>query len=263
VSDFTGGNFRGSNFYDVDLRDARFRMVDLSGAELRSVDLSGAIMHGVDLVNVHISGDIDGLTINGVDVEPLINAELNRRFPLRAKMRPTDPAGFLEAWKILEELWEETTSHARRLPSDSLHQSVKDEWSFIETLRHLVFATDSWLRRAILGDPSPWHELGLPWDDMPDIPGVPRNRDARPSLDTVLALRQDRMASVRVFLESLTEAVLESDTVPVDAPGWPQPRSYPVQQCLHIILNEEWEHRLYAERDLNLLDVDTASDVEK
>jgi hypothetical protein len=26
-------------------------------------------------------------------------------------------------------------------------------WSFIETLRHLVFATDSWIRRAMLGDP--------------------------------------------------------------------------------------------------------------
>jgi DinB superfamily len=34
-----------------------------------------------------------------------------------------------------------------------LHESVGGEWSFIETLRHLVFATDSWIRRAILGDP--------------------------------------------------------------------------------------------------------------
>jgi hypothetical protein len=30
-------------------------------------------------------------------------------------------------------------------------------------------------------------------------------------------------------------------------------RSYPVRECLLCILNEEWEHRLYAERDLNAL----------
>ena len=32
-------------------------------------------------------------------------------------------------------------------------------------------------------------------------------------------------------------------------------RSFPVRECLLIILNEEWEHRLYAERDLDALGV--------
>jgi hypothetical protein len=35
--------------------------------------------------------------------------------------------------------------------------------------------------------------------------------------------------------------------------GWPESRSYPVRECLLIVLNEEWEHRLYAERDLDIL----------
>jgi len=26
-----------------------------------------------------------------------------------------------------------------------------------------------------------------------------------------------------------------------------------VEQCLRVVLNEEWEHRLYAERDLAVL----------
>ena len=30
-------------------------------------------------------------------------------------------------------------------------------------------------------------------------------------------------------------------------------RSYPVRECLLCILSEEWEHRLYAERDLDAL----------
>jgi hypothetical protein len=139
------------------------------------------------------------------------------------------------------------------LPPDLLHESVDGEWSFIQTLRHLVFATDSWIGRAILGDPSPWDPLGLPWDEMPDTPGVPRDRDARPSLNTVLELRRDRMSRVRQVIVGLTETSLDGVTVPVDGPGCPPARDFPVRECLLIILNEEWEHRLYAERDLDVL----------
>jgi hypothetical protein len=135
-----------------------------------------------------------------------------------------------------------------------LQEPVGDEWSFIETLRHLVFATDCWMRRAILGDPSPWDPLGLPWDEMPDTPGVPRDRTAQPSLETVLALRRDRMSGVRQYLESLTDATLNSETKPVEGTGWPEPRSYPVRRCLLVILNEEWVHRLFAERDLDIVE---------
>jgi hypothetical protein len=130
---------------------------------------------------------------------------------------------------------------------------VDGEWSFTETLRHLAFATDSWVARAILGDRSPWDPLDLPWDEMPDTPGVPRDREARPPLDTVLALRRTRTSTVRDVLDRLTDEWLAADTEPVDGPGWPQPISYPVRQCLLIVLNEEWEHRLYAERDLAVL----------
>jgi len=31
-----------------------------------------------------------------------------------------------------------------------------------------------------------------------------------------------------------------------------------VRECLLIILNEEWEHRLYAERDLNALEASSS-----
>jgi hypothetical protein len=94
---------------------------------------------------------------------------------------------------------------ARRVDLAWLHESVDGEWSFIETLRHLVFATDSWIRRAMLGEPSPWDPLDLPWDEMPDTPGVPRDRDVRPSLDRVLGLRRDRMATVREVIDGLTD----------------------------------------------------------
>ena len=108
--------------------------------------------------------------------------------------------------------------------------------------------------RAILGDPAPWDPLDLPWDEMPDTPGVPRDREALPSLDTVLELRSDRMATVRELIDGLTVASLAGHTEPVEGPGWPLPRSYPVRECLLVVLNEEWEHRLYAERDLDVLE---------
>src|SRR5688500_6796554 len=152
-------------------------------------------MRDVDLVDVDITGELRNLTINGVDVAPLITAELDRRYPERRKMRPTTPAGFREAWDVVERLWDGTVERARTLDPPLLHESVDGEWSFIETLRHLVFATDAWIRRALLGDPSPWDPLDLPWDELRDTPGIPRDRAARPSLDEVLALRRDRMTT--------------------------------------------------------------------
>ena len=254
MADFLYADLSGSRFERVDLRGAQLRAVDLSGAQLRGVALNGAVMRGVELVNVDIDGEIENLKINGVDVGPLVNAELDRRYPDRAKMRPSDPAGFSEAWGLVERLWDQTLERASRLNPELLHESVDGEWSFIETLRHLVFATDSWIRRAILGDPSPWHPLDLPWDEMPDTPGVPRDRNVRPSLDEVLELRRDRMATVRQVIEGLTDTSLAGHTEPVEGPGWPESRSYPVRECLLVVLNEEWEHRLYAERDLAALE---------
>ena len=255
VTDFRGTDLRGSRFEQVDLGGAAFTRVDLSGARFRDVDLRGAVFRDLELVDVDISGDIRHVTINGVDVGPLIEAELDRRDPDRVRMRPTDPAGFREAWDVVERLWTGTVDRARRLDPDLLHASVDDEWSFIQTLRHLVFATESWVGRAVLGDPSPWHPLSLPWDGLPDTPGVPRDLDAQPSLDTVLALRRDRMAMVRRVVDGLTDESLAAVTEPVDGPGWPPPgSSYPVHRCLSVVLNEEWEHRLYAERDLAVLE---------
>jgi hypothetical protein len=264
MADFTHQDMSGTRFERVDLSNTRFERVHLEHVEIISsemydmtitgTDLIGVRMHGVDIVDLDIKGDIGKLTVNGVDVAPMIEAELDRRHPGRVKMRPTDPAGFREAWDLLEELWDGTVERARRLDPALLHESVDGEWSFIETLRHLTFATDSWVARALQGDPSPWHPLGLPWDEMEDTPGVPRDREARPSLDEVLEIRRDRQAMVRRVFDDLTEEQLAGETEPVEATGWPPPRSFPVAECLLIVLNEEWEHRLYAERDLAVLE---------
>jgi DinB superfamily/Pentapeptide repeats (8 copies) len=254
VTEFVDADLRGARFENVELDGADFHGVQLSDARFRSVDFSRVEMRGVDLIDVDISGEVENLVINGVDVAPLIEAELDRRHPDRVKMRPTDPDGFREAWHVLERLWGGTIDRARGFTPDQLHESVNGEWSFIETLRHLTYATDSWVRRAILGEPSPWDPLGLPFAELPDGPAFTRAIDARPSLDEVLALRRDRTSTVSDYLERLTSETLEGFTTPVVAPGWPPPESYPVRRCLRIVLNEEWQHRLYVERDFDILD---------
>jgi hypothetical protein len=125
--------------------------------------------------------------------------------------------------------------------------------SFIQTLRHLNFASAAWVGRMILGNASPWHQLDLPWDEAPGWDGIPWDREARPSLDAVLTVRRERQAMVRHVMESLTDEQLASEVTRTET-GWPRAENFPFKECLRIVLNEEWEHRLYAERDLTALE---------
>lgn len=247
-------DFVGARFERMSFRGATMRIVDLSGVRIQGALVEGARLRGVELTDVDISGELANVVVNGVDIGPLVEAELDRRMPDRAKMRPDDADGVRTAWAILERLWADTTARARMLPEATQHQSVADEWSFVQTLRHLNFASAAWIGRMVLGDPSPWHPLDLPWDEAPGWDGIPWDRDARPALTEVLAVRRERQAMVRQVMAALTDEQL-SDTVSRPEPGWPRFTDFPVRRCLRIVLNEEWEHRLYAERDLTALEV--------
>jgi DinB superfamily/Pentapeptide repeats (8 copies) len=250
---FVGQDLTGAHFERVNLQGATLRSVDLSGAQIRNTAFHGSRMRGVELVDVDIYGELRNVVVNGVDIAPMVDAELNRRMPERAKMRPEDSDGFREAWTILERLWGGTVAHARTLPEEALHHSVDGEWSFIQTVRHLNFASAAWVGRMVLGNPAPWHPLDLPWDEAPGWDGVPWDREARPTLDEVLAVRHERQAMVRHVMESVTDEQLATELTRTE-PGWPQMATFPFNECLYIVLTEEWEHRLYAERDLTALD---------
>jgi hypothetical protein len=58
---------------------------------------------------------------------------------------------------------------------------------------------------------------------------------------------------VRHVMESLTDEQLASAVTHTE-PGWPRMENFPFKECLRTVLNEEWEHRLYAERDLTSLE---------
>lgn len=244
----TETHVEGVTIEGVTLRDVSIVGADIRGSLLRQIRL-----RGTDVVDVEISGELQNVIVNGVDIAPLVEAELNRRTPERAKMRPDDSDGFREGWAILGRLWDGTVARARTFPPAALQEQVGDEWSFIQTLRHLNFASAAWVGRMVLGDPSPWHPLDLPWDEAPGWDGIPWDRDARPTLDEVLAVRDQRHRMVGEVLRDLTDEQLAS-TVTRTEPGWPQAEGFPLKECLSIVFNEEWHHRLFAERDLSRLE---------
>jgi hypothetical protein len=243
----------GTAYDHVRLHDTRLSWIDIADSDIRKTGLRRLRLRGAEIQDVEIDGELLNVVINGVDVAPLVEAELERREPDYAKMKPKDAAGFREAWPILERRWAETVTRARVLEPDLLHERVDDEWSFIETLRHLCYATDAWVNRVYLGDPDPWSPLDLPFDARRELPWA-YPKDVRPSLDEVLELRADRQATVRRVFAGLTDADLAATTTPVEGEGWPPADSYSVLEALGIILNEEWHHRRYAERDLAQLE---------
>ena len=145
------------------------------------------------------------MRVNGVDVVPLVEAELNRRFPGRADRRAEDPDGLRAAWATLERTWAATLERVAAMPAGTVDVSVDGEWSFAQTLRHLVMATDAWLGRAILEIEQPFHPIGQP-DVEYETDGYDMSvfTTVTPSYAEVLEVRAGRVAMVRDFLATVT-----------------------------------------------------------
>lgn len=235
------------------LPGARIEDADFSHARLHAPNFEGARITDAWLVGADISGDLEGMRLNGVEVAPLVAAELERQFPERVKLRATDPDGLADAWAMIEGIWDSTVRRARALPEPSLSARVDDEWSFLETLRHLILATDCWLARMVQGQDRPYHPWGLAGSWLADPASWGLEHTATPSLDDLLAVRRERMGQVRQTIAALTPAELDRVCVPPATPGHPD-RNHTVLECLHVILNEEWEHHRYAVRDLHVLE---------
>lgn len=180
---------------------------------------------------------------------------LQRIVPRRPppELRPTDPVGLAEAWVMIEGLWAGTVARARELPEDLLHERVNGEWSFVETQRHLVLATDCWVRRMVRGIDHPYHPWGVAGSWLTDPRAWGIDPDASPSLDQVLPVRRERMNEVREVIAGATAEELQRRCVPPRTPGHPR-RERTVLHCLHVVLEEEWYHHRYAVRDLGVLE---------
>ena len=157
-----------------ELREAEFVGTDLSGARFVGANLSGVVMRGVDVQGAGIGApwllEEGGgfLLVNGVNVAPFVEAELNRRFPGRAGRRAGDPQGLRAAWAAVERAWAAALDRAAAMPAGTVGVPVGGEWSFARTLRHLVLAAGAWLGRAVLGSEE-WEHLRYAARDLDAI----------------------------------------------------------------------------------------------
>ena len=234
-------DFEGATFVRASFKGATVRSSDFSGVTMRSVDVDGLDIDSHDLA-------FGRLFVNGVDVVPLVEAELNRQFPGRELQKAETPEGLREAWVAVQAAWEATVTST---PRELVDAHVEDEWSLAQTLRHLVLATDAWLRGAILRVDQPFHEIGQIFSGAREM-GIDMSifRADEPAFEEVLAVRAERQQLVTDFLDKATpELLAEERDNPWGGGDW-----HPtVGDCVRVILEEEWAHLRYIRRDLALL----------
>ncbi|MGL5819891.1 MAG: DinB family protein [Phycicoccus sp.] len=248
--------FTGSD----DLVRAEFHGVDLTGARfvetyLPEVVMRGVVVRGADIDAPWLADDGATFHVNGVDVAPLVEAELDRRFSGRDQRRATDPAGLGSAWAAVERAWVAAIARATAMPPGTVDVSVDGEWSFAQTLRHLVMASDLWLRQAVLGIDRPFHPFGLVTTGAEEE-GFDMSvfTTTEPTWAEVLDARASRVAEVRGFIRDVTPEEL---AVPRTNP-WAPSKSETTLSCLHVIVKEEWEHLRFALRDLDTIEARAA-----
>lgn len=233
--------FEGATFVQASFKGATLRFSDVSGVTMRSVDVGGLDIDSHDLA-------FGTLVVNGVDVVPLVEAELNRQFPGRELQQAQTPEGLREAWVAVQAAWQTTVADT---PPELVDAHVEDEWSLAQTLRHLVLATDAWLRGGIQRIEQPFHELGQIFTGAERM-GFDMSifRAEPPTYDEILAVRAGRQQLVTDFLATATpELLAEERDNPWGGGDW-----HPsVGDCVRVILEEEWAHLRYIRRDLALL----------
>jgi len=248
--------FAGEGDGSEEFRGARFDVADFRGARFTDCDLTGVTIRDGWLVNVSISGFVSDLTVNGVNVTDFVEAELDRRHPERVQFREVQTADdFRAMWDTIELLWARAAERAGRLPAAALAEQVDEEWSFEQTLRHLVFITDAWASRAVLAEEMPYHPIGIPQSWYPPAAAAALGIDLarQPGYDEIQGARRDRMAVIRRIVTGLTDDDLGRLSQRVPAPGYPEEERL-VAECLAVVMNEEIEHYRYAVRDLAVLE---------
>lgn len=233
--------FDGATFVRTSFKGATLRSCDVSGVTMRSVEVGGLDIDSHDLF-------FGSLIVNGVDVVPFVDAELNRQFPGRELQKAQTPQDLQAGWAAVQAAWERTVTNT---PLELVDAHVDDEWSLAQTLRHLVLATDAWLRGAIMGIEQPFHEIGQIFTGAAEM-GFDMSifRADAPTFEHILAVRAERQQLVTDFLTTATPGLLaETRDNPWGGGDW-----HPtVGDCVRVILEEEWAHLRYVRRDLALL----------
>lgn len=232
----------------------RYVEEDLRDAELRECDLTGARLIGVVMQDAVIDGLVSNLVVNGVEVTGYVEAELDRRHPVRVLIRSEDPADLRSAARQLHAAWAATVERMRRVPGIE-HRRVNDEWSATQTMRHLVFVHDSWFRRCCLGSTARFTPMGLGPSVEPYREGHGIDLSLDPTLDEIVRVRDAQTAELVTWLDEVTREQLDARAPVPDDDAWPPYASgRSVRQCLGTVLNETFEHHGFCVRDLDLIE---------
>ncbi|MGY1619967.1 DinB family protein [Geodermatophilus sp. SYSU D00691] len=240
--------FHGATFHYADLGGAIFRDCDMRGVRIVSSFVDGLVIGG-------FSGRSGPVVVDDVDVSAYVAAELDRRHPERVRLRAATTADDLRAvWDEVERLWDDTLARAGRLPEEVLQDRVAGEWSFVETLRHLVLAVDTWIGGWLRGDPAPFSQIGVPPTDLPlsEWRVIGLDPDARPSSAEATAVFLERRQQVRTAIDAVTDDELPEPRTGTPVPAWGE-ETHDVGECFRVVLEEHIEHRRFAERDLAVL----------
>lgn len=227
---------------------------DLEGAEFRECNLNNTRLIGVIMQGAVIDGLVTNLVVNGVEVMEYVEAELDRRHPVRRLIRSDDLADVRRGWRQLRTDWAATVARMRQSLGIE-HESVNDEWSAVQTLRHPVFVHDSWFRRCCLGSTDLFTPMGLGIESVPGREEQGLDPSADSTLDEVLAIRDEQATELERWLDAVTPEQLQEPAPIPDNDMWPPyARGRSLRQCLGTVLGEEFEHHQFCVRDLDLIE---------
>jgi hypothetical protein len=209
---FENLNMAGTVFHNINLAHATFDDVNMEAVQIHNANLKDMVID---------DANISGLTIFGVRVDELLEAEFDRRDPERARLRIHDILNPEEVRCVLAHLDEVRAgfyAQLRATPPDVLiAHPGPDRWSALEHVRHLVFAEDMYLNHWLLRNDHPWYKLGfLP----PFLEGNPAfvevGSEPTDDLEIVLAAWDTIHAGMQVFVAEITPDILKRDTSDVD-----------------------------------------------
>jgi hypothetical protein len=209
-------------FENCNMAGTVFHNVNLEGAVFDDVNLAGARIHNANLGNFTIEDAyIKGLTIFGFRVDQLIEAELDRRDPERARLRMADCFDPECVRVVLDHLCEVRAGFSAFLRStDPVLLTARpdpENWSAVENLRHLIFAEDLYLNRWLQQNEEPWCKLGQRPDFLADDPRY-ADVGSQPTEDIELLLAAWDAIHTRmmVFVAAVSADELHRDTSKID-----------------------------------------------
>lgn len=150
----------------------------------------------------------------------------------------------------LVERAEATMARASTFSEEDRNQRVNDEWSTVESLRHLVLVADLWMSKAVKQEPDPFHAIALPPHFMPaNVVSPSIDPNAAPTFAEACDVLRVRLATILEGVDALTADDLAR---PV------QSHAENVAGCLGVLFDEFMFHDSFINRDLDILEgVDT------